>query len=142
MILGMFPYVMIGVMPVFSADDWPKQLIHKLCLLLRVKTNERTENQKQSVEKEEMRTKMNLKKKTTLLLIGVYLTIQLLLPHSHWLTKGYNTWTNGLYGYSWDMMVHNWKHIQTTVTVVDKTNRKFYLNPQVLNKTLNFKTFS
>lgn len=24
--------------------------------------------------------------------------------------QGYNNWTNGLYGYSWDMMVHSRSH--------------------------------
>lgn len=56
--------------------------------------------------------------------------MQLFLPYSHFITKGYNTWTNGLYGYSWDMMVHSWDTILVVVKVVDKeTGREHFLDP-------------
>lgn len=46
--------------------------------------------------------------------------------------KGYNNWTNGLYGYSWDMMVHTWETVLTVVKVVDKdTDKEIYLDPEV-----------
>ena len=46
--------------------------------------------------------------------------------------KGYNNWTNGLYGYSWDMMVHNWQIQHVKVMYVDKdTGEEGYLNPSV-----------
>ena len=45
--------------------------------------------------------------------------------------KGYNNWTNGLYGYSWDMMVHSWHTQHIKVHFVDKaTNQTHYLNPK------------
>ena len=37
----------------------------------------------------------------------LYMGIQLFLPFSHFITKGYNGWTQGVYGYSWDMMIHS-----------------------------------
>ena len=40
--------------------------------------------------------------------IFTYVSIQLCLPWSHSITAGYNSWTQGLYGYSWDMMIHSW----------------------------------
>ena len=40
------------------------------------------------------------------------------LPYSHFLTRGYNGWTNGLYGYSWDMMIHSWSEMHTRLEVV------------------------
>lgn len=44
--------------------------------------------------------------------------------------QGYNTWTNGLYGYSWDMMVHSWDTILVVVKVVEKdTGREHFLDP-------------
>ncbi|XP_034255208.1 vitamin K-dependent gamma-carboxylase isoform X2 [Thrips palmi] len=56
--------------------------------------------------------------------------MQLFLPYSHFITKGYNTWTNGLYGYSWDMMVHSWDTILVVVKVVEKdTGREHFLDP-------------
>lgn len=45
--------------------------------------------------------------------------------------KGYNNWTNGLYGYSWDMMVHSWHTQHIKIHFVDKkTNETHYLNPK------------
>ena len=135
---GMFPYMMIGVMPVFSADDWPKRVVFKIkAYFSEEKANsEKIKRNTESIEIIGKTYKKTVKERVTLLLVVLYLTIQILVPHSHWMTKGYNTWTNGLYGYSWDMMVHNWRHIHTRVTVVDKSMRKFYLKPEVC------KTFS
>ncbi|XP_074647934.1 vitamin K-dependent gamma-carboxylase-like isoform X2 [Tubulanus polymorphus] len=61
----------------------------------------------------------------------VYALIQSFLPYSHFITKGYNNWTQGLYGYSWDMMVHSWnqQHIRITYKDLD-TGKIGYLNPE------------
>lgn len=46
--------------------------------------------------------------------------------------QGYNNWTNGLYGYSWDMMVHSRSHQHVKITYRDgKTGDVGYLNPGV-----------
>ncbi|CAH2075573.1 unnamed protein product, partial [Iphiclides podalirius] len=50
---------------------------------------------------------------------GLYVFTQAFLPFSHFITKGYNNWTDGLYGYSWDMMVHTWDVHSVVVKVVD-----------------------
>lgn len=50
--------------------------------------------------------------------------------------QGYNNWTNGLYGYSWDMMVHAWETMHVVVTVKDKTTGRInYLDTEVRSKT-------
>ena len=44
--------------------------------------------------------------------------------------QGYNNWTNGLYGYSWDMMVHSRSHQHVKITYRDgRTGELGYLNP-------------
>lgn len=46
--------------------------------------------------------------------------------------QGYNNWTNGLYGYSWDMMVHAWETMHVAVTVRDKKSGSVnYLDTEV-----------
>lgn len=46
--------------------------------------------------------------------------------------QGYNNWTNGLYGYSWDMMVHSRSHQHVKITYRDgRTGELGYLNPGV-----------
>lgn len=63
-------------------------------------------------------------------IILVYCGLQLFLPYSHFITKGYNNWTQGLYGYSWDMMVHSYNTILTNVKIVDNSNNEtHFLNP-------------
>nr|CAD7601848.1 unnamed protein product [Timema genevievae] len=45
---------------------------------------------------------------------------------------GYNNWTKGLYGYSWDMMVHSWDTILVVVKVVDNdTGKEHFIDPDV-----------
>ncbi|XP_014681352.1 PREDICTED: vitamin K-dependent gamma-carboxylase-like [Priapulus caudatus] len=60
----------------------------------------------------------------------MYLLSQCFLPYSHFTTKGYNNWTNGLYGYSWDMMVHSWSTQHIKISFVNKdTGEEGYLDP-------------
>eukprot|EP00735_Rhodelphis_limneticus_P012925 TRINITY_DN6355_c0_g1::TRINITY_DN6355_c0_g1_i1::g.563::m.563 TRINITY_DN6355_c0_g1::TRINITY_DN6355_c0_g1_i1::g.563 ORF type:complete len:368 (-),score=91.39,sp/O88496/VKGC_RAT/40.77/3e-54,VKG_Carbox/PF05090.9/3.5e-44,DUF4622/PF15415.1/0.076 TRINITY_DN6355_c0_g1_i1:570-1673(-) len=64
-------------------------------------------------------------------LLLLYGTVQLILPYSHSITQGYNTWGGGLYGYSWDMMIHKWATQHVRVEVVDRAgNNTIYLNPE------------
>ncbi|XP_022816293.1 vitamin K-dependent gamma-carboxylase [Spodoptera litura] len=80
--------------------------------------------------------KDNKRRKITVYLIIVYVFVQAFLPYSHFITKGYNNWTNGLYGYSWDMMVHTWDVSTVIVKVVDNdSNEMMYIDPQMY--TLN-----
>lgn len=47
--------------------------------------------------------------------------------------QGYNGWRNGLYGYSWDMMLYNIDVVKIQVKVIDHTRREhFYLDPNVM----------
>ncbi|XP_068630722.1 vitamin K-dependent gamma-carboxylase [Battus philenor] len=70
------------------------------------------------------------KQTMTCIVIGLYVVSQAFLPFSHFITKGYNNWTNGLYGYSWDMMVHTWDVHSVVVKVVDnERNAEFYVDP-------------
>ncbi|KAJ8947431.1 hypothetical protein NQ318_009637, partial [Aromia moschata] len=66
--------------------------------------------------------------------------LQMFLPYSHFITKGYNNWTKGLYGYSWDMMVHSWDTILVVVKVVDNNSgREFFVDSEawILNDRWN-----
>nr|XP_009680570.1 PREDICTED: vitamin K-dependent gamma-carboxylase [Struthio camelus australis] len=62
----------------------------------------------------------------------LYVLEQFFLPYSHFITQGYNNWTNGLYGYSWDMMVHSRFHQHVKITYRDGlTGEVGYLKPGV-----------
>ncbi|KAK2510505.1 Ggcx [Columba guinea] len=58
-------------------------------------------------------------------------------PNLHNL-HGYNNWTNGLYGYSWDMMVHSRSHQHVKITYRDGvTGERGYLKPGELESQLD-----
>ncbi|XP_053994266.1 vitamin K-dependent gamma-carboxylase [Hylaeus volcanicus] len=64
-------------------------------------------------------------------LLLFHVVLQFFLPYSHFITKGYNNWVPGLYGYSWDMMVHAWDTILVVIKVHDNvSNEDRYLDPK------------
>ncbi|GIY33821.1 vitamin K-dependent gamma-carboxylase [Caerostris extrusa] len=152
--IGMFPYVMIAMMPIFCASDWPKRVLSKIPKLRGMDWNagrsedciyeeaeappeEQNNSEKTSISSKILpATNVRLRHKTTALLFCLYFCLQGFLPYSHWLTRGYNTWTQGLYGYSWDMMVNNWRYVHTTVTIVDKnTGQHFHIDPDAWTRS-------
>ncbi|KAH8342391.1 hypothetical protein KR059_004709 [Drosophila kikkawai] len=118
-VIGMFPWVCLAEVPLFFSPDWPRRIcggISKPPL----SCHPSTEASKQPGILARLRT---------CLILG-YCFLQLFLPYSHFITKGYNNWTNGLYGYSWDMMVHSYDTLQTSIQVVDNESRQVHnLNP-------------
>ncbi|KAJ8680661.1 hypothetical protein QAD02_016448 [Eretmocerus hayati] len=64
-------------------------------------------------------------------LLIFHMALQLFLPYSHFITQGYNNWVPGLYGYSWDMMVHAWDTILIVVRIRDnKSQKDYFLDPE------------
>lgn len=104
--IGMFPWIMLSLMPIFCSPDWPIMLF---------KLNGKEKNRIQMMTSND--GKWSRKKAFTFFFIVFYVLIQLALPFAFLILPGYNTWTVGIYGYNWDMMVHNWKHVHTTVKI-------------------------
>lgn len=87
--IGMFPWVCLGHLPLFYSVDWPRKLMA---------TGGGAGPEKNlSVDVECQSTRMEIKfgHKRTTLLLGVYIFLQLFLPNSHFITRGYNNWTKG-----------------------------------------------
>ncbi|KAK3891196.1 hypothetical protein Pcinc_004911 [Petrolisthes cinctipes] len=123
--IGMFPWVCLATLPVFCNFDWPRSLLNSV-----TSTNAppltlaRNPGCIYSGEKKVTRRQRG----RTMLVMG-YILLQIVLPFSHSITKGYNTWTNGLYGYSWDMMVHSLNTLHIKVTVTESNGNKLYIDP-------------
>ena len=195
--IGMFPWVMLAVMPIFCRPDWPTAVVEKViglvkggsekedekavvkkmidkpllapilnssqttihqrasknlvkffgaefrwhllssyftCSPLRLPkdrqkatTNLLTKEAPEQTEKEHTTSDtqktpspetLTVRQHLTLLLLLLYTVVQLSLPFvPRLLLPGFSTWTDGPYGTSWDMMVHNWQHMHTRVTV-------------------------
>lgn len=107
--IGMFPWVCMAHLPLFYAVDWPRRLKRKLFTVVGVgdgKASEAEQSQTKSpVTKDEpvngdadVTKRMEIKSshKRTTVLLGVYVFLQLFLPNSHFITKGYNNWTKGM----------------------------------------------
>lgn len=133
--IGMFPYVMLASSPLFCSPEWPRKLVShcpkRLQDLLPLKAAPQPSAScvyKRSRAKGGQ--KPGLRHRLGALFTLLYLLEQLFLPYSHFLTQGYNNWTNGLYGYSWDMMVHSRSHQHVKITYRDgRTGELGYLNP-------------
>jgi len=68
-------------------------------------------------------------------LVCAWMAWQLILPYSHSITQGYNAWTEGLYGYSWDMMIKTWSTQHVRVSFKDmSTGEVGYLNPDIITE--------
>ncbi|XP_024877987.1 vitamin K-dependent gamma-carboxylase [Temnothorax curvispinosus] len=75
-------------------------------------------------------SKATRKQKFVASLLLCHVVLQFFLPYSHFISKGYNNWVPGLYGYSWDMMVHAWDTILVVIKVHDNANNEIrYLDP-------------
>lgn len=122
--IGMFPWLCLAELPLFFENDWPRTLYRKL--KCSISSGERkTVGKRMSCANDEIvTTKRTLKDRFTTFLILIYCAVQLFLPFSHFITKGYNNWVQGIYGYSFDMMVQQWNPSLISVKILDNGNQK------------------
>uniref|UniRef100_A0A8D0A3Q5 Vitamin K-dependent gamma-carboxylase n=1 Tax=Sander lucioperca TaxID=283035 RepID=A0A8D0A3Q5_SANLU len=155
--IGMFSYTMLATSPLFCYADWPRKFFACFPEFLRAvlpltspdpqPSTSCVYNEIQSTSTERQVTppvakasKLRLKHKLGAIFTILYIIEQFFLPYSHFITQGYNNWTNGLYGYSWDMMVHSRSHQHVKITYKDgKTGEIGYLNPGVFTQTRRWK---
>ncbi|XP_062583429.1 vitamin K-dependent gamma-carboxylase-like [Saccostrea cucullata] len=151
--IGMFPYAMLATLPLFCSADWPRKIVPRLpkCLQMFISTDSEIQPSshciynKEDIKPEEDEqhkgtvtssckspppTSPSLVHKLGVIFTVLYIGVQLFLPYSHGITKGYNNWTNGLYGYSWDMMVHSWSTQHIRLSYRDKiSGKEGFLDP-------------
>nr|XP_033804530.1 vitamin K-dependent gamma-carboxylase [Geotrypetes seraphini] len=151
--IGMFSYTMLATGPLFCYPDWPRRLVVKFPLVFRkvlplAKPPQRSEEciyekgsrTEQMQAQKRAEKKLGLRQKLGAVFTVVYILEQFFLPYSHFITQGYNNWTSGLYGYSWDMMVHSRSHQHVKITYKDGlTGEIGYLNPGVFTQTRRWK---
>ncbi|KAM9609652.1 vitamin K-dependent gamma-carboxylase isoform 1-T1 [Morphnus guianensis] len=141
--IGMFPYTMLASSGLFCHPSWPRHLCARCPPWLRGVLPS-TQPPRPSPDchyggrraRGGLRPRQHLAAAFTLL----YVLEQLFLPYSHFITQGYNNWTNGLYGYSWDMMVHSRFHQHVKITYRDGlTGEVGYLKPGVFTQSRRWK---
>ncbi|XP_074708126.1 vitamin K-dependent gamma-carboxylase isoform X2 [Strix uralensis] len=141
--IGMFPYTMLASSGLFCHPSWPRRLCARCPPWVR-RVLPSTQPPRPSPDchyggrgaRGGLRPRQHLAAAFTLL----YVLEQLFLPYSHFITQGYNNWTNGLYGYSWDMMVHSRFHQHVKITYRDGlTGEVGYLKPGVFTQSRRWK---
>ncbi|KAJ8260633.1 hypothetical protein COCON_G00163560 [Conger conger] len=155
--IGMFAYTMLASSPIFCYPDWPRRFFGGFPSVLKavLPPAEPTPQSSTSCVYPETAAgsadgqgpppvprplKPGRRHRLGALFTLLYLSEQFFLPYSHFITQGYNNWTNGLYGYSWDMMVHTRTHQHVKITYRDgKTGDIGYLNPGVFTQTRRWK---
>ncbi|XP_055972653.1 vitamin K-dependent gamma-carboxylase [Sorex fumeus] len=143
--IGMFSYVMLASSPLFCSPEWPRKLVsHWPQMLQELGPLQAAPQPSASCIYKRRRArgsqKPGLRHQLGTAFTLLYLLEQLFLPYSHFLTQGYNNWTNGLYGYSWDMMVHSRSHQHVKITYRDGlTGELGYLNPGVFTQSRRWK---
>ncbi|KAM7080870.1 vitamin K-dependent gamma-carboxylase isoform 1-T1 [Ciconia maguari] len=141
--IGMFPYTMLATSGLFCHPSWPRRLCARCPPWLRgVLPHTRPPRPSPDCHyggrggRGGLRPRQHLAAAFTLL----YVLEQFFLPYSHFITQGYNNWTNGLYGYSWDMMVHSRFHQHVKITYRDGlTGEVGYLKPGVFTQSRRWK---
>ncbi|XP_031440680.1 vitamin K-dependent gamma-carboxylase [Clupea harengus] len=155
--IGMFAYTMLATSPLFCYPDWPRRFFGHFpeflrpilpitsppsqtsssCVYPKLPTGSAVPQEAASSPKP---SSPRLKHKLRAIFTIIYIIEQLFLPYSHFITQGYNNWTNGLYGYSWDMMVHSRSHQHVKITYRDGiTGQVGYLNPGVFTQSKRWK---
>lgn len=155
--IGMFSYTMLATSPIFCYPDWPRRFFARFPAFLRGVLPLTSPDPQPSLSCVYPETppppgaapdappaprpsKPRLRHKLGALFTVLYLAEQFFLPYSHFITQGYNNWTNGLYGYSWDMMVHSRTHQHVKITYRDgETGEVGYLNPGVFTQSRRWK---
>ncbi|NXB11317.1 VKGC carboxylase, partial [Cnemophilus loriae] len=133
--IGMFSYTMLATNGLFCRPEWPRGLLARCPPWLQgwlpsTKPPQPSPDCHYGGRRARggLRPRQHLAAAFTIL----YVLEQLFLPYSHFITQGYNNWTNGLYGYSWDMMVHSRFHQHVKITYRDGlTGEVGYLKPGV-----------
>ncbi|ROI48943.1 Vitamin K-dependent gamma-carboxylase [Anabarilius grahami] len=155
--IGMFAYTMLATSPLFCYPDWPRRFFGRFpeflwpvlplispspspsssCVYPNPPSVSREQEEAHAAARP---TTPSFKHKFRAFFTILYITEQLFLPYSHFITQGYNNWTNGLYGYSWDMMVHSRSHQHVKITYRDGvTGDVGYLNPGVFTQSRRWK---
>ncbi|NXF56278.1 VKGC carboxylase, partial [Oceanites oceanicus] len=146
--IGMFPYTMLASSGLFCHPSWPRRLCAR-CPAWLQRVLPSTQPPRPSPDchyggrggRGGLRLRQHLAAAFTLL-YGGDSTVPWCHPRrvSCVPPQGYNNWTNGLYGYSWDMMVHSRFHQHVKITYRDGlTGEVGYLKPGVFTQSRRWK---
>jgi vitamin K-dependent gamma-carboxylase len=112
--IGMFPYTMLATIPIFFHNNWPRKFLNDYASKWLYKEEPLQYSSSCLYSKEEIKpenqtlkskittatsvknapTKSTIRHKLFTIFALLYIAEQGFLPYSHFVTKGYNNWTN------------------------------------------------
>ncbi|MGH7901307.1 MAG: HTTM domain-containing protein [Thermodesulfobacteriota bacterium] len=121
--IGVFPWLMIGATLMFFEPDWPRRFLGGI-----------RKKPKQQKHVPTAPTQLVAGQRLTLVLIGIYIAFQLLVPLRHFLYPGNVSWTEEGHRFSWHMKLRSKLAISKFYATDPTSNKTWEIN---LNKYLN-----
>ncbi len=119
--IGIFPWFMIAATAIFFAPDWPHRLIRRWQTPASSALNERDAGTAP--------THLQPRRTVTLVLLGLYLAVQIVLPLRHFAYPGDVNWTEEGHRFAWHMKLRS-KQARAEFIVTDPTrNISWYIDP-------------
>ena len=124
--IGIFPWMAIVMTALFFAPDWPRRLAERWWPVSKSEQNKSGDGQIKSSGE----AVLHLRQSATMALLGLYLSLQLLLPLRHHLYPGNVSWTEeGLY-FAWHMKLRS-KNARALFFVTDpESNKTWTVDPR------------
>ncbi|QDT46941.1 Vitamin K-dependent gamma-carboxylase [Symmachiella dynata] len=94
--IGVFPWFMIGATLIYFSPSWPRTLVYKLLWI---------PGRRPLPAAAPDKSKLTSRQKLTVALLGVYLTLQIVVPFRHFLYPQSESWTEEGHFFAWHMML-------------------------------------
>lgn len=120
--IGIFPWFMIAATAIFFAPDWPRRLIGRWQTPTSPPLNE--------LDAGTAPTHLQPRRTVTLVLLGLYLAVQIVLPLRHFAYPGDVSWTEEGHRFAWHMKLRS-KQARAEFIVTEPTrNISWYIDPR------------
>jgi vitamin K-dependent gamma-carboxylase len=117
--IGLFPYLMICGASLFFSPDWPRKLLARVGVTVA-----------SGAENSEGSRETGQGAGTTVWLLALYFSVQLLVPLRHWLYPGEMRWSEQGFRYSWNVMLMEKNGAVDFRVLEPSTGRQFVVSPR------------
>jgi vitamin K-dependent gamma-carboxylase len=113
--IGIFPWFSIAMSALFFPPDWPRHLLRGVM----------PRRRQRAVVPPEVTSPIRLRDGAVLAVLGVFITVQVLVPLRHWLYPGDVSWTEQGHAFSWHMKLRT-KSARAEFTITDPASGKVW----------------
>jgi vitamin K-dependent gamma-carboxylase len=127
--IGIFPWFMIAATLLFFDPGWPRRLVHSARARLGSGDDLRRDHIKHQRPAPSTRGALRPAHTFTLVLLGCYLAVQLLMPLRHYLYPGNVLWTEEGFQFSWRMKLREKSGTAELFATDPETNTTWQIDP-------------